>query len=430
MASLFLSFLGTNDYLPCHYYLGDYQSPLVRFVQEATIGFLIHQGTPPDRLVFFLTPEAEEKNWQDGFFKESDGTPKPGLFIRLQELVSPKQIKPVPVPAGQSEQEIWEIFATVLDEIQPEEQVIFDITHGFRSLPLLAAVILSYAKVMKHIAVTGIYYGAFEVLGPAAKNLPPAARRAPLFDLTPLVVLSDWTLAIDQFLKTGDARKVSALAHHSLKPILKETQGQHADAQALRRITNLLARFSEILATCRGQDLAPTVGQLKQALQDFSYPDLLPPFIPLLRRLQERLRPFGSTTVHDGIKAAAWCLEHNLIQQGLTILQETLINHFVLQIGGRLEDRTHRELASQAVNIYLNKIPAPDWYAPARDHPELIGTLLAFFQDHHRLAELFNNLSQARNDINHAGWVQPRPAETLAQNLRQYLQELDPLLSS
>lgn len=430
MARIFLSFLGTNDYVPCHYVIADYQSPLVRFIQLAVIDYLRQLGRLPEQLVFFLTEEAEQRNWQDGFYAGEDGRPCPGLLTCLQQSVPEVQIRTVRVPEGKREAELWEIFNLVYEAILPDSEVFFDITHGFRSLPLLAAVILTYSQVMKQITVGGIYYGAFEILGPAGqvKKLPPEQRLAPIFDLTPLISLADWTLAIDRFLGTGDARKINDLAQKSIKPLLASSRGQDRDAAAIRRVANLLMEFSKNLSTCRGKSFPEIARSLRQALEQFHYPDLIPPFKPLLQRLEKRMEVFQGDEVQDGLKAAAWCQEHNLIQQGLTLLQETLITYFVKQAGGSPGDRVNRELASQAVTIFLEGIPQEKWYPPAHLHPEIIHRHLEFLHHYEGLAKIFRNLSQIRNDINHGGWIEPSRADVLAKKLGDFCQQIAGLL--
>lgn len=53
MARVYLSFLGTNDYLACTYYTGDREVENVRFVQEATLGLYCRKWTPDDRIIIF-----------------------------------------------------------------------------------------------------------------------------------------------------------------------------------------------------------------------------------------------------------------------------------------------------------------------------------------------------------------------------------------
>ncbi len=89
-----------------------------------------------------------------------------GLRSCLEAISVRASISNVDIPMGASEQEIWNIFNIVLDQIRENDFVVFDITHAFRSIPMLAIVILNYAKVIKNIRLTGIIR-AFEVLGPA-----------------------------------------------------------------------------------------------------------------------------------------------------------------------------------------------------------------------------------------------------------------------
>ena len=430
MARVYLSFLGTNDYVDCHYVLDGQESPPVRFVQEAIVRLRCADWTREDRLVFFLTDAAARQNWEDGHFTDAKGAPKKGLRSCLQALKLPCQVQPVTIVEGRHEGDIWQIFNTVLQQIKANDQVIVDITHAFRSIPLLAMVILGYAQVIKNIKIDGIYYGAFEVLGPVAavRQMPLAERRAPIFDLTPFSALLDWTMAIDRFLATGDARWVCELAQNKVRPLLKETRGQDQEAQAIRRLAHLLENFTRNLSTCRGREISSNAVALQQALAGSQYPDLLPPFKPLLYKLSKRMQAFTGETIKDGVRAARWCLEHNLIQQGITILQETLLTYFVLQARGEPTQKKSRDLASQAVTIFLHDLDPAHWHAPAANHPEVIERHMAYFRENAEAAKVYRNLSQPRNDINHAGYVEPRPAAALAGELAEFIQQVEKLL--
>lgn len=74
----------------------------------------------------------------------------------------------------------------VYDQLKSDDEIVFDFTHAFRSIPMVAIVILNYTKVMKDIRTNGIYYGAFEVLETIseARGLLPEERRVPVLDLT------------------------------------------------------------------------------------------------------------------------------------------------------------------------------------------------------------------------------------------------------
>ena len=156
------AFLGTADYLPCNYLLNGREINNVRFVQEAIASLLCKDWTEEDRIVIFLTEDACSRNWTDNSQIDPNGKilQREGLKSRLESLNLKAEIHPKDVPNGQSESEIWEIFDIVFNQINSDDEVIFDITHSFRSLPLLVTIILNYARILKKIKkqVADLYY--------------------------------------------------------------------------------------------------------------------------------------------------------------------------------------------------------------------------------------------------------------------------------
>jgi hypothetical protein len=112
---------------------------------------------------------------------------------------------------------------------------------------MLAIVILNYAKTMKNVSLSGIYYGAFEVLGNPyeARELPQEKRRAPILDLTAFDQLMEWSFAIDRFLGAGDAVNLRKLAEKDLGKVLHGAKNQeHSDAVIIKNIGKKLETFS------------------------------------------------------------------------------------------------------------------------------------------------------------------------------------------
>lgn len=52
---VFISFLGTNNYLQTYYELKGEYSPVVRFIQQALVGFLCKDWTKNDSVMIFYT---------------------------------------------------------------------------------------------------------------------------------------------------------------------------------------------------------------------------------------------------------------------------------------------------------------------------------------------------------------------------------------
>ncbi|MBP3760641.1 MAG: CRISPR-associated DxTHG motif protein [Ruminococcus sp.] len=149
MAKIFLTVVGTGDYSPTEYRLGDTVYKKERYVQKALLSMLKDKGEHFDRIVFFLTARAREKNWEqftaarpniDGE-KETDEGLKPFLeknFSGIYEALD--------ICEGKNEHELLELFNSMFDAIGENDEITFDITHGFRFIPFLFFPVMSYAK--------------------------------------------------------------------------------------------------------------------------------------------------------------------------------------------------------------------------------------------------------------------------------------------
>lgn len=442
MARVYISFLGTNDYLECFYCRGDQiltPTP-VRFVQEATIRDNCMDWGPDDRIIIFTTRDAEAKNWADNGHidpRTCEILKRKGLHSCLTDMGLKVPFQNRLIPEGHTEEQVWEVFQQVFDELRMEDEVVFDITHAFRSIPLLAIVILQYAKIIKKVSLKGIYYGAFEVLGnfQNVNRTPLEDRRAPIVELTALNSLMDWSIATDRFLETCDAKSAGILAKAGVQEVLKKTRGKDEAAQAIKRLGSSLEAFTNMLSTCRGPEISSAALDLKRNVdrcRDLSLPE---PFRPLFEKIQERLDAFRGDSLRDGLAAVRWCADHNLIQQGYTILEEVLFGHVVSGVGHDCLDTEARNIASQAFAIVSQGFEqSPDrWHAPAGNKPTLTRRMISFLKTHPDLHKAVDRLRQLRNDLNHAGfcnnYIRLSSARDFALRLRELITQTEAILS-
>lgn len=425
-----LTFLGTNDYLPCNYSLNGKKVNDVRFIQEAIVHLLCKDWSKEDRIIIFLTEGAKNINWVDDGHKDRDSKPlqREGLKHRLDSLKLRANVITKDVPTGRSEDEIWKIFDDILNQINDDDEVIFDITHGFRSLPLLAIIILNYARVLKNAKINGVYYGAVESLGTIhdIERMHIKDRDAPIFDLTPFIYLFDWTGAIDDFLTYGDAKDINKLTKEELTPILKSTKGKDEDALNLKELGNQLEKFTGLIQTSRGLGI----------IRDFDFDNLrrlininkesiLKPINPLLDGISNKTKNFNNNDVENGYAAVKWCIKHNLIQQGYTLLQETMISEIVVKHFGenKIAEKNERELVSQAINIRKGKIPENEWEESAKNNKECVQEIMDGLDDD--FIRVYDSVSQYRNDINHAGFRDnPTKPGNIKKRLREYYEKV------
>lgn len=94
----------------------------------------------------------------------------------------------VDIPDGKSEAELWEIFEKFGEHLEKGDELVLDLTHGFRHIPALLLSAAQYYAVRKRINLLGVYYGAYEARDD--KN------NALIFDLTLLVELPEWSYGV------------------------------------------------------------------------------------------------------------------------------------------------------------------------------------------------------------------------------------------
>lgn len=413
MARVYLSFLGTNDYVECFYFRDGFEMDrAVRFVQEATVEDNCKKWGPEDRIIIFTTRDAAEKNWEDDGHRDHQANKRlkrKGLESCLTGLNLAVPVTREAIPDGHAEDEIWEIFEKISQCLNQGDEVVFDITHAFRSIPLVALVVLNYVKVLREVKLNGIYYGAFEALGSIqkVKEMPVEDRRVRILSLTALDQLMDWTIATDRFLTSGDASRAGRLAQAGVAGILRQTAGKDEAGQIIQNLGTSLQLFSKVLHTCRGREITPVVEKLKKNVSQSKELDLPRPFRPVFELIESRLASFSNHSIIDGLAAASWCSDHDLVQAGYTILEETILSYVVLGVSGSVENKDQRNMASQAFAILAKKIvDCPlQWHKPAADHREMTLRMITFIRRHEGLSTLMDRVKARRDDLNHAGFT-------------------------
>ncbi len=353
----FISFLGVTHYIPCHY-----SSPFDRkitylssFVKEAIIRFILNSSVKNFRVVIFLTKDARNSNWS---LKDN----REGLYEVLERLKSEVDFEynvfGIDIPDVRNEEDIWKIFKIVGENIPDNTEVIFDITHAFRFLPMLGITLVNYLRFVKNITLSGIYYGAVEMIGSMGdiQEMTPESRKVPILDLTPFEYIMRFTNATSDFVNYGSSS--------SLKDVIIESEGRYpyvngsnkAAFDMFRNFADKLDTVAMSLKTNRGLSIyeGTIFNELRDSIQkmeSIDNNDMVHFLLPVLERVEEKVSGFRNNNIYNGIEAARWCIEHNLIQQGITILHETMITIACAHIGIDYTLREWREFAGKALNL-------------------------------------------------------------------------------
>lgn len=425
MSKLYLSFLGSSNYKAIHYEFTKNNSQQItkkkfKYVQEAYFSKFKDEWNEDDRIIFLLTEEAEKKNWEDYTFERKNNCQlikeaNEGLANRLKKLKLKPDISIKRIETGKTEKELWVNFLTIYSVINSNDKIVFDITHGFRSLSMSLLTILNYAKVLKNIELQAIYYGAYEAKYTSEKN----EEVEPVFDLSSFETLLDWSIASDSLIKYGQVKDFERLTEKKLKDrYISGKKGEKTKSLAdlkvqLNKVINPI-RTSQCESILFKSDYTLLRELIEQNKQTF-----LPPIIPLLELIQTKFKAFSNNSFKNGFISVDWCLQHGLIQQGYTILIETIISYilcsvdkvdltFIHDYKDILIDKDERLNIPNAIRIWQReeKLSEEEKGYENNQQKERTEKIISFLEENFSLdfARDFQKLSECRNNINHCGF--------------------------
>lgn len=331
---VFISFLGTNNYVNCFYEIDGNKSAPVRFVQEALIKEVCKDWTKEDKiLVFFTSKEktgkagSKELNWFDnGQSKITEEIEKEGLQSRLEKLKKQHFLQPeiegVEIVAGFSNDEIWDIFNTVYDKLKPCDEIYFDVTHAFRSIPMFSVVLFNYSKFMNNTYLKAVYYGAFEKLGYAyeVKKMPLEERIAPIIDLTDIALLQEYNQIASELNKFGKIK--------SLSNLISSTDESSASS-AIKQLAESIEKLDDYIATIDLNEIKKG-GYISGFRNNYKYlrkKNVFPkPISNILDKLNEEISAFESKESFNNIEAAIkWTIKNDMLMQTYPMAEEYII---------------------------------------------------------------------------------------------------------
>ena len=408
---VFISVLGTGFYGKCKYTRGEYNSVKAsetRFIQQSTLEYLnVYDWSKNDAAIFLLTSKAKSQNWNREIksrvnFSTKEEEEYLGLEYVLEQMNLPVEIRPVDIVDGKDEDEMWEIFITLFNELKDGDELYFDLTHSFRYIPMLVLVLGNYSKFLKNVTIKSITYGNYE----ARED-----NNAPIVDLLPLSALQDWTYAAGQFLENGNVSRLQHLCNEELKPILREAKGSDLEATNLKKFINTLADVIDERVTCRGMSIIKSESFRKMKnVSDKLETTKIEPLNPVFDKIKKSMVSFDENeNIKNGFSAAVWCFKNGLLQQSATILQEFVITFVCSRHGIQIDDEGKRDWVTSAFAIKCNNLAEKDWRLNkepevAEIQKERIKQILAddLFASRD-FVNAFVSLSEVRNDYNHSG---------------------------
>jgi len=333
-----------------------------------------------DEMLVFVTDEAKAEAWP------------------VLERLGDQRIRPVSIPIGENDEQIWSIFTAIIEQVQTGETVIFDITHGLRSLPFLVFLFAAYLKTAKQVKIEAIYYGALEL------GDPKAGRPAPVIDLSHFSVMLDWVTATDQFLQTGNARRLAEL----LNP-----QGDRAGAMA--QAAQTLSTVSRAAFLCQPFELMKTAGELESRLARAQVELALnaPPFQILREQIVGEFGRFNADyrsnlqgALRQEFQLVEWYFENGQLMQALTLAREWLVDAVTFRLGEPLNFAKDPRRAKEQAISGLERVGR--WFEDEQREGKVEdlnedGQKVWQWPEAQLLKETWSAIQYPRNTLDHAG---------------------------
>ena len=381
---VFLSFLGLGNYEKCVYIFEKEKSKNVKFVQNAIVEICKDKF---DKKFVLCTPSAKNTHYNS----------------LVNEIGH--SFEAVNISEDMSEKGIWEIFQQIYDVLNENDEVVFDITHSFRFMPMLGITLLQMAKFLKNIKVKKVFYGAYE-----PNKFKNGITEFPLVDLTSFSMLQDWILAGYTLVNTGRAEEIEKLAKNDLIPILKESKGKNIEAANLRKIADKIQDMTLNFRTNRGNEIitAHEMKEINESVKEIKESNLLKPFKLLIENIYSDTKKFKYRNEENIIYNIQWCIDKDLIQQGMTMLQEGITTLILKEIG---ESDKYKDINVRGeISKILQKLNNPKKEENIEKIKSELEKKILNVKKINELSKIFADISGIRNDINHAGF-RPSPLD-------------------
>ncbi len=354
------------------------------------------------------------------------------------------------IPYGRTPEERWEIFNAIVQCLAPEpqiwtlvegqpfteqaapEEIILDITHGFRSQPFFAASAVSFAKSQarrkKPDLNVRILYAAFD-----AK--PNGSDTADVWDLTQLIEVLDWTAAIDAFMRFGRADDVEVLARAQQKRIMVEmtATSRKGPPPRIQTFGAACRAVADALATARAPELMTHLFPKFEESLEASRAELESGARPLARILDDLKSWTGNTKAREVVSAegilacihlAGLYLVLERYAEAAAVLREAVTSAWQLKTypGEIPQPATPGRPGDKLV---VEKRGLSDRMLWRRNQEKQRTPELALNPGEGELLAVYDALSQLRNDVEHAACNDaPKKSSTIRTDLGRLHEDL------
>jgi len=317
-------------------------------------------------------------------------------FVRLDENMT---------PAGQ-----WKWFEEIFSVIEEGDVLTVDLTHGYRSIPIIFSTAINFLQKTKNIRLEHVFYGAYE----------KDTQKAPLVDMRSFYDINIWADAVGRLTEDADASGIAAAA--------EATHRSQFEALADSKFREACENVTRIIKNVDVNNVSDAVNELMQAVKHIKSSGGVGT-IQLMNMLEEKFMPLvtseegnpdrnGYTLDYFRIQLAfaEMLLSHGLLMQAFTVMREWLASLVMLYFESteQMNTKKRRKRRERYGGVFFDMLQFREekWDFPR--HEEEKERILPFYQkliEQGVIAPLLDGkklpafqLSTLRNRLNHA-WL-------------------------
>lgn len=229
----------------------------------------------------------------------------------------------VDIQDGMDEGELWRVFQNFASHFPETDDIVFDITNGYRSLPLLVMSAFRFMQLLSPKRRVRVVYGAFQ---------PNEPLLTTIVDLQPVLDIQRWTDAAFAFVRYGQGSELQLVAQAVAKRL-----GHDGADSPWNKAATAVAGITDALQLVDLVGLGTHVDKLNAALAELvrretesageeGIPLAFNPLILLLQSVAERYALFATqrtplAELRRQQKILQWYMNHRQYAQAVLMAQ-------------------------------------------------------------------------------------------------------------
>ena len=385
---------------------------------------------PLDSIILFMTPQSKEKYGEE-LQQELKRYGSSNLHIECLECID---------VSHQDADSQWQWFNSMCEKISDGDEVVFDFTHGIRSVPIIFTTAINFLQIITSFKLEHAYYG---FLDPGSSN-SASLKSGQIVDLAGFFSLNRWATAASFFAYSGDPSCFVTTAETENESKIFSVFKDPVLSEKLRDLSSVLKNVN-IHHASRVTNDAVTFAQSKSVGSPFPVQKILAKISATFSDLSNFNNPshcYDIGYLHSQIELCRILNNYGFFMQAFTVMRELIGSIGMTSLTGKYarikyDSSDGMKKYRRIADLFIRMIQYPrdewDW---SKDEKSRIELLLPFYEILEKenlladLAETAKNILKFRNGFDH-GWTVERytHGQLIAETAQMCLNKLSVLIN-